>query len=74
MCYYNGVRVTRIEYIRLKQLEKLIANYDFLSNPLHVGFDYSNHPVLKRKKGRTILSWCKWNGGLSPLTRKPGNR
>jgi hypothetical protein len=29
MCYYNGQKVTRVEYIRLKQLEKAVANYDF---------------------------------------------
>ncbi len=48
MCYYNGVKVTRTEFIRLKQLEKLIANYDFLSKPLQIGFEYGPHAVLKR--------------------------
>jgi hypothetical protein len=32
--YFNGVKVTRGEYLRLKQLEKLIAKYDFLVKPL----------------------------------------
>ena len=31
MCYYNGQKVTKEEYIRLKHLEKLVANYDFLN-------------------------------------------
>lgn len=48
MCYYNGVKVTRGEYIRLKNIEKAIAQYDFLSKPLHIGFNYGNIPVLKR--------------------------
>ncbi|MEP7143656.1 MAG: SOS response-associated peptidase family protein [Ferruginibacter sp.] len=48
MCYYNGVKVIRSEFIRLKSLEKALANYDFLSKPLHIGFDYSNVPVIKR--------------------------
>ncbi len=47
MCYYNGQKVTREEYIRLKHLEKLVANYDFLSRDLQVGFDYSMNAVLK---------------------------
>lgn len=48
MCYYNGVKVSHAEFIRLKTLEKAIANYDFLSRPMHIGFDYNNIPVLKR--------------------------
>jgi len=47
MCYYNGQRVTREEYIRLKQLEKAIANYDFLNRDLQVGFDYNLNAVFK---------------------------
>ena len=47
MCYYNGQKVTREEYIRLKQLEKLVANYDFLNRDLQVGFDYNMNAVLK---------------------------
>ncbi|MGZ5219794.1 MAG: hypothetical protein ACXWC7_06940, partial [Chitinophagaceae bacterium] len=35
------------EFIRLKQLEKAIANYDFLNRDLQVGFDYSMNAVLK---------------------------
>ena len=29
MCYYNGQKVTHAEFIRLKQLEKALAKYDF---------------------------------------------
>ncbi len=49
MCYYNGQKVTRVEYIRLKQLEKAIANYDFLQKDLQIGFDYGLNAVLKRQ-------------------------
>ncbi|MBS1669223.1 MAG: SOS response-associated peptidase family protein [Bacteroidetes bacterium] len=48
MCYYNGQLVTRAEYIRLKGLEKLLANYDFLKSPLQDGFAFGNTAVLKR--------------------------
>lgn len=48
MCYYNGQKVTRAEFIRLKQLEKAVAKYDFLNRDLQVGFDYSMNAVLKR--------------------------
>ena len=47
MCFYNGQKVTRDEYIRLKQLEKAVANYDFLNRGLQIGFDYSMNAVLK---------------------------
>ena len=47
MCYYNGQKVTRAEFIRLKQLEKALANYDFLQSDLKIGFDYEPNAVLK---------------------------
>jgi putative SOS response-associated peptidase YedK len=52
MCYYNGQRVTRAEFIRLKQLEKALAKYDFLKSPLQSGFDYGYNAVLKRIEGK----------------------
>jgi putative SOS response-associated peptidase YedK len=48
MCYYNGQKVTRSEFIRLKNLEKALANYDFLNMPVQSGFDYGANAVLKR--------------------------
>lgn len=48
MCYYNGQKVTHAEYIRLKHLEKLVADYDFLQSDLLIGFDYKEKAVLKR--------------------------
>jgi putative SOS response-associated peptidase YedK len=40
MCYYNGQRVTRAEFIELKGLEKPVRNYDFLNTGVHNGFTY----------------------------------
>ena len=48
MCYYNGQLVTRAEYIRLKNLEKVLAKYDFLKTPMQEGFAFGNSAVLKR--------------------------
>jgi hypothetical protein len=45
MCYYNGQKVTHVELIRLKQLEKLVSRYDFLERDLQVNFDYSLNAV-----------------------------
>jgi UDP-N-acetylglucosamine 2-epimerase len=41
MCYYNGQKVTRAEFIKLKQLEKAVKNYDFLDVGVHNGFNYA---------------------------------
>jgi putative SOS response-associated peptidase YedK len=47
MCYYNGQKVSRAEFIRLKQLEKAVANYDFLNRDIVRGFDFGATAVLK---------------------------
>lgn len=41
MCYYNGQRVTRAEFIELKSLAKPVKNYDFLNVGVHNGFNYA---------------------------------
>jgi len=43
MCYYNGQKVTRAEFIRLKDLEKATRKYDFLDKGVISGF--SDVPV-----------------------------
>jgi hypothetical protein len=55
LCHYNGQRVTHSEFIRLKNLEKAIAYYDFLSMPVQSGFDYGANAVLKRIPAKWIL-------------------
>ena len=66
MCYYNGQKVTRDEYIRLKHLEKLVANYDFLSRDLQVGFDYSMNAVLKPLPGEEDFDIVQMEWGFIP--------
>lgn len=70
MCYYNGVKVTRSEYIRLKSIEKAIANYDFLSTPLRVGFLYQPAPVLKRIAGKEDFDIVQMEWGFIPASAK----
>jgi putative SOS response-associated peptidase YedK len=45
MCYYNGIKVSKEEYNRLKELEKQVAflNEEFA---IHKGFDYADFPVI----------------------------
>ncbi len=77
MCYYNGQKVTRAEFIRLKQLEKEIAKYDFLENDLQTGFDYASTAVLKRYPDREDFDIVKMEWGFIPhylKTRDDVNR
>ncbi len=66
MCYYNGIKVTRSELIRLKQLEKAIAQLDFLNRPMIIGFDYSPAPVLKRIPGKVDFEITEMEWGFIP--------
>jgi putative SOS response-associated peptidase YedK len=66
MCYYNGQKVTRVEYIRLKQLEKAIARYDFLNKELQTGFDYGTSAVLKRIPDQQDFDIVEMEWGFIP--------
>ncbi|QEC74713.1 SOS response-associated peptidase [Mucilaginibacter ginsenosidivorax] len=46
MCYYNGQKVTRTEFIRLKKLEKEVRRYNFLNVGVHNGFNYAPCAIL----------------------------
>jgi putative SOS response-associated peptidase YedK len=77
MCYYNGQKVTRSEYIRLKQLEKLVLNYDFLKTDLQDGFAYGMNAVLKPSDGVTDFNIVQMEWGFIPhylKTREEVNR
>lgn len=66
MCYYNGTKVTKQEYIRLKHLEKLVAKYDFLSTSLYDGFAYGPVPVLKKVEGKEDFEVTQMEWGFIP--------
>ena len=66
MCYYNGQKVTRVEYIRLKQLEKAVASYDFLIRDLQIGFDYSLNAVLKPLPDKEDFDIVQMEWGFIP--------
>ena len=66
MCYYNGQKVTRAEYIRLKHLEKLVANFDFLSVPVHEAFEFGLNAVLKAQPGKKDFDVVKMEWGIVP--------
>lgn len=66
MCYYNGQKVTRAEFIRLKHLEKALANYDFLGRDLEIGFEYGPAAVLKPVEGREDFDIVQMEWGFIP--------
>jgi len=66
MCYYNGQKVTRAEFIRLKQLEKLVANYDFLNSDLQTGFEYGPTATLKSVPGKEDFDIVQMEWGFLP--------
>lgn len=51
MCYFNGTKVTKDTFIRLKHLEKLVASYNFPDRDVINGFDFGQTAILKRIDG-----------------------
>jgi putative SOS response-associated peptidase YedK len=69
MCYFNGQKVTKAEFIRLKQLEKKLAKYDFLNRNTINGFDFGNSAVLvpvKDEKGNDDFELVEMEWGFIP--------
>src|SRR6201996_1818725 len=46
MCYYNGQKVSRSEFIRLMHLVKAVSNFNFLNVGVHNGFNYAPCAIL----------------------------
>lgn len=67
MCYYNGQRVTRAEFIQLKQLEKAIRNYDFLDKGVISGFSDVPVAVLVPNEARDNFEIVQMEWGLLPV-------
>jgi putative SOS response-associated peptidase YedK len=66
MCYYNGIKVTHGEFVRLKHLEAAISN--MLARDLVSGFEYSQYPVLKANEDALELTTMEW--GFLPTANK----
>ena len=70
MCYFNGQKVTHTEYIRLKHLEKAVAQYDFLGRDLQIGFDYGPNAVLKPIAGKEDFDIVQMEWGFIPQSNR----
>jgi hypothetical protein len=46
MCYYNGQKVSRSEFIRLMHLVKAVSNFNLLNVGVHNGFNYAPCAIL----------------------------
>lgn len=66
MCYYNGQKVTRTEYIRLKQLEREVRKYNFLDKGVISGFSGTPVAVLIPNEDRTNFDIVQMEWGLLP--------
>lgn len=66
MCYYNGQRVSRSEYIRLMELEKAVRNYDFLNKDIQEGFAYGKSAVLKPNDVKSNFDIVQMEWGFIP--------
>ncbi len=66
MCYYNGQKVTRAEFIRLKDLEKEIRRYDFLDKGVISGFSDIPVAVLVPNEDRSNFEIVQMEWGMLP--------
>ncbi|HEK22075.1 MAG TPA: SOS response-associated peptidase [Bacteroidetes bacterium] len=66
MCYYNGQKVTRSEFIRLKGLEKAIKNYNFLDKGVISGFSGTPLAVLIPTSDKSNFEIVQMEWGLLP--------
>lgn len=66
MCYYNGTKVARQEFIRLKHLEKLVANYKFLDRDVINGFDFGVTAIVKPLEGKEDFDIVPMEWGFIP--------
>ncbi len=71
MCYYNGIRVTHGEFLRLKQLEKLVTtsiNIPVFEGPLYA--PDARYPVLKPIEGKEDFEIVNMEWGFLPSPKK----
>ena len=66
MCYYNGQKVTRAEYIRLKSLERAVSKFSFLDKGVIGGFSGIPVAVLIPTEDGTNFDIVQMEWGLLP--------
>jgi putative SOS response-associated peptidase YedK len=66
MCYYNGQRVTRAEFIRLLNIEKEVNKYNFLDIGVHNGFMFQPAAVAIANIDKTDFELVQGQWGYMP--------
>lgn len=66
MCYYNGQKVTRSEFIRLKALEKAVSKYNFLNVGVHNGFMFQPAAMAIANAEKTDFELVQGQWGYMP--------
>lgn len=66
MCYYNGTKVSKDEFIRLKHLEKLVADYPFLDREVINGFDFGTTAIVRPVPGKEDIEIVPMEWGFVP--------
>jgi putative SOS response-associated peptidase YedK len=64
MCYYNGQKIARAEFIKIKDLEKAIRNYDFLNNGVVNGFNGTPIAVIKPNADKSNFDIVQMEWGI----------
>lgn len=66
MCYYNGIKLTQIQSIKLKEFEKSLLEFPFLKQDLLNGFEYGPAPVLKKREDEHDFDVVEMEWGFLP--------
>lgn len=66
MCYYNGQKVSYVDFIQLKKNAKKVANYEFLDRDLIDGFAYEPIAVLKPMPDQQDFDIVQMEWGFIP--------
>lgn len=52
MCFFNGIKVSRADHIKLKELEISLQDYTLaMMRPMVSGFDFGDWPVIRPVNG-----------------------
>ena len=73
MCYYNGQKVTRAEFIKLKSLEKAVSKYNFLNIGVHNGFNYAPCAILVPTEDGKDFEIVQAEWGYVPIDERQRN-
>lgn len=66
MCYYNGIKVSRLEFIQLVELEKSLAEVKQYMKPVQTGFEYGESVVIVATPDKSDIEVTAMQWGFIP--------